>query len=350
MDQDDVQDQQQFSGDDLAELHDVARQLQMAGDPRATRVANFIAAQSGGGDGSGGPGFAIQEAEPVPSWQEDLENDLWGEQAAAEESGGTSDAGVEGENDSAAQTVPAAESEPGNAEPQTAQPKQERTPKPSQVGAPGQQEGGQQSPAQPGAGTEGHGVYIVGYTVGNHKGDEHFKKMAYTRANDIQNAGSFDPQRDTVLVYAIKTKDNFKWALQDAGQFGKIQQLALFGHGGKDDGPIFHTPSGAEEYLSKDGAADLKIDFAPSAQADLMVCHTATNGFAQKFANAHGVVTRGFGDDALSGEPDRKTYGYMYGDREYMVGSKGFWHRVFGEKVTGPQVFYPTVTPSDSAR
>lgn len=110
MDQDDVQDQQQFTGDDLAELHDVARQLQMAGDPRATRVANFIAAQSGGGDGSGGPGFAIQETEPVPSWQEDLENDLWGEAAAQVADSGAdtegergAEAGVSSTDDSGAQ-------------------------------------------------------------------------------------------------------------------------------------------------------------------------------------------------------------------------------------------------------
>lgn len=110
MDQDDIQDQQQFTGDDLAELHDVARQLQMAGDPRVARVASFIAAQSGGGGGSSGPNFAIQKTEPVSSWQQDLENDLWGEAVAqvadsdaTTEDGNGSEAGASSSDDAGAE-------------------------------------------------------------------------------------------------------------------------------------------------------------------------------------------------------------------------------------------------------
>lgn len=125
MDQDDVQDQQQFTGDDLAELHDVASQLQMAGDPRAARVANFIAAQSGGGgDGSDGPGFAIQEAEPVPSWQEDLESDLWGDQSAETGAEGESEAesgGTENGTSNATQFIGAGEDAATDGEGSTSQ-------------------------------------------------------------------------------------------------------------------------------------------------------------------------------------------------------------------------------------
>ena len=49
---DDIQDQdQQLTGDDLSELHGIALQLQAAGDPRAEKLWDFIADQSGGGDG-----------------------------------------------------------------------------------------------------------------------------------------------------------------------------------------------------------------------------------------------------------------------------------------------------------
>ena len=47
----DLQDQQ-LTGDDLSELHGIALQLQASGDPRAEKLWDFIADQSGGGDGS----------------------------------------------------------------------------------------------------------------------------------------------------------------------------------------------------------------------------------------------------------------------------------------------------------
>lgn len=78
--QDDEDQPYQVTGDDLAELHGLASQLHAAGDPRAARLWDFIAAQSGGGDGPGPTFRVMQSPLKVTSWLEDLENDLWGNQ------------------------------------------------------------------------------------------------------------------------------------------------------------------------------------------------------------------------------------------------------------------------------
>jgi RHS repeat-associated protein len=40
----------------------------------------------------------------------------------------------------------------------------------------------------------GESVYVIAYTVGNESGDEEFKRVAETRANEIRNAKGFDPK------------------------------------------------------------------------------------------------------------------------------------------------------------
>jgi hypothetical protein len=78
IDQEQDQEPYQLTGDDLAELHTVAQHLQTRGDPRADKLWDVIAAQSGGGDGTGGPGFRVLPSPPATSWVDDLENTLWG--------------------------------------------------------------------------------------------------------------------------------------------------------------------------------------------------------------------------------------------------------------------------------
>jgi hypothetical protein len=360
-DQDQGQDEEsyQLTGDDLSELHTVARHLQAGGDPRAQKLWDVIAAQSGGGDGSGGPKFRVVQSPPAKSWVDDLENTLWGGSGSGrtgtqsiQGAGRDDDAGITSGSNSATEELPATDQAGEQQSQVTAQhtPDQmltllsQQQPRPAQPRGQTQQ---QQPTAQATTpGVDGRRVHFVAYTVGNPSGDEDFKKAAYTRASDIENAKSFDPQKDRVLVYGLQSKENLKWALQDAGSFGNIQELALFSHGGRNDGPIFHNAAGAEENLTNDEAAGLKINFTPSAHADFMACHTATNGFSENFANAHGVLALGFAGTTFSGEPNQKTYGYRSGDREYMLGSEGIlnrtWHRVIGgDDLKGPQFFYP---------
>jgi hypothetical protein len=74
----------QLTGDQLSELHGLASQMQVVNDPRAVKLWNLIAAQSGGADSDVKPQFTVYRAPlKVTTWLEDLENDLWGDQSNA---------------------------------------------------------------------------------------------------------------------------------------------------------------------------------------------------------------------------------------------------------------------------
>ena len=190
-------------------------------------------------------------------------------------------------------------------------------------------------------------TYIIIHTVGNPSGDDDFRRAAVTRADEIMASPAFDPKKDIVLVYAVQTKDNFKWALSDAAAkqqtYGSVEQLAIFSHGGQQFGTIFHDAKGHEEQFSKSEMANLQIHFSPTARADFMMCHAATNGYAQSFADAHNVKTRAFGDTVFSGSPNEKTYGYLHGGPEYLLGSGGGWfaRHFWGTSPVPPQPFLP---------
>ena len=345
----------QLTGDDLSELHGFAQQLQAAGDPRADRVFNFIDAHSGGNPDPAAKGNVYRTPLKVTSWLDDLENTLWGDtgNAGAQSTQNTESPEDDSVDSGNSDTVPRslvdgeAASSGGTGPQQTPIAAQDSSNLQIQKQPQDTQSNGQTQQQQAAAnGTGGRRVHFIAYTVGNPDGDDDFKKAAETRARDFQNSKSFDPNRDVVLLYGLGSKDNFKWALEDAQKFGNIQELALFSHGGRNDGPIFHNAAGAEENLTKDEVAGLKINFTPSAHADFMACHTATNGFSQNFANAHKVLALGFAGTTFSGEPNQKSYGYKFGDREYMLGSEGFlnraWHSVIGgDDLRGPQFFYP---------
>jgi hypothetical protein len=86
------------------------------------------------------------------------------------------------------------------------------------------------------------------YTQGNRGegGDQDFKNAA-TRADDIRHSPDFDPQKDNVWVYAVQTKDDFKNVVQNLGNYekpyGKVEQLALFSHGGQQQARSFMSRS-----------------------------------------------------------------------------------------------------------
>jgi len=191
------------------------------------------------------------------------------------------------------------------------------------------------------------------YTRGNkgEGGDQDFRNAAFTRAYDIMHSKDFDPKKDTVLVYAVQTKDDFRGVVEGLSnyekQLGKVEQLALFSHGGRKDGPIFHIqdPKGEwrQDQFRQDELGQFKINFSPTATADFMMCHTAQNGYAQAFADAHGVHTRGFGDTVFSSDPANKVHGYESGGPEYMLGSGGNWFQrhILGAPPKQAQDFYP---------
>ena len=89
LDQNQDQDQQpQLTLSDLSELHGIARQLAGVGDPRADKIWALLSAQSG--DGSAGPSFTIRQTVPqATSWQDDLDNEIGGSEAA--DTGSSSD-------------------------------------------------------------------------------------------------------------------------------------------------------------------------------------------------------------------------------------------------------------------
>ncbi|RMG01679.1 MAG: RHS repeat-associated core domain-containing protein, partial [Acidobacteria bacterium] len=91
---------------------------------------------------------------------------------------------------------------------------------------------------------DGEKVYVVLYTTGNSHGDNMFRRAAETQAENIKKDGRFDPKKDTVLVVGVKTKADVQAAFDRAAgmekDYGKIQQVHIFSHAGKD-GPVFHN-------------------------------------------------------------------------------------------------------------
>ncbi|MEW5980679.1 MAG: RHS repeat-associated core domain-containing protein [Acidobacteriota bacterium] len=148
----------------------------------------------------------------------------------------------------------------------------------------------------------GERVYVVTYTTGNSEADEELRRAAQTRALEIRNSKGFDAKKDTVLVRAVFSKSDFANVIKEGNAlekiFGKVEQVSLFAHSGKD-GPVFHNsalvstanPRGAEQFTNRD-LAGLRVNWSGSASCSVYGCNTSPN-FAQKFANAQGVTTYG---------------------------------------------------------
>lgn len=142
----------------------------------------------------------------------------------------------------------------------------------------------------------GEDVYVIVYTTGNTEGDDEFKRVAETRANDIRNSKGFDPKKDTVIVRGAKTLDDVQSALNEAkdleGTYGRVQQFALISHGGPTNGPIFEFRVIDRQNQPEEKIFALKINWAKNGEAYFLGCNTAS--FAQRFANNHMVSTWGF--------------------------------------------------------
>lgn len=173
----------------------------------------------------------------------------------------------------------------------------------------------------------GETVYVIAYTTGNESGDEEFKRVAETRANEIRNAKGFDSKRDTVLIRGIRSFDDLKGLVKDANaldkSFGKVGELSIVSHAGQD-GPNFnygHNRPGGPRYTNEQnpsGIASLTVNWDSSARACFLGCRTAdrysNGGFAQSFADRQGVPSYGFPDaSGFSSSPSRRSYWYVLG-------------------------------------
>ena len=72
------------------------------------------------------------------------------------------------------------------------------------------------------------------------------------------------------MLRGVKTKDDFKDLLKDAGllekTYGKVGQVSLFSHSGVGDGPVFHDTSGRAAQFTKSESA-IKLNWSGSAEA-----------------------------------------------------------------------------------
>ncbi len=178
----------------------------------------------------------------------------------------------------------------------------------------------------------GERVFIVAYTVGNKKGDEEFRRAAETLASEISSSKGFDSKKDIVITYAVQTKENFKFAVEEAKNFektyGEVEQVSLFAHGGRTDGPIFEYGTQRQDQFFNHQAQlpNLKINWSNTAIAKFYGCNTAN--FCQNFANAQGVSSYGFDTfSSISGKPNEKSKKYWfnpwYDGPLYLVGEDG---------------------------
>ena len=184
---------------------------------------------------------------------------------------------------------------------------------------------------------DGHTVYLITYSTGNHGGDDDFYKAALTRQHEIMSQKGFNPTKDIALVEGVNSVKSFANAIKDANglesKFGKVGEVSLYGHGGKD-GPIFQEagPGGPSARFSNEqnpqAILGLKVNWADGGVARFMSCQAAvpstnypSGSFAQEFANRQGISTFGFNDrTTFSSTPVGKSNGYYFGGvNEYLV-------------------------------
>jgi RHS repeat-associated protein len=139
-------------------------------------------------------------------------------------------------------------------------------------------------------------VYVVTYTTGNEKGDDEFRRAALTRAEQIKDSKDFDATRDTVLVRALTTREDYVNVINEANSlmatFGRIGEFNMYSHGGKRDGPIFQDDTPYEHHLAP---ADLNVavNWEWWGSARFYGCNTGLR-FTQTFASAQGVAAWGY--------------------------------------------------------
>jgi RHS repeat-associated protein len=173
----------------------------------------------------------------------------------------------------------------------------------------------------------GESVYVVTYTVGNTKGDEDLRRVALTKASRIMEQKGFDPKKDKVLVKGVKTKDEFSNVLKEANSleksFGKVRELNLFSHSGRNQGPVFHTGNGMPIQFSKSELNELPVNWESGASASFFGCRTALS-VAQDFANSQKVTSYGFeGFTYFSASPKQRVDPSSQGPL-YMIDAPGF--------------------------
>lgn len=149
----------------------------------------------------------------------------------------------------------------------------------------------------------GEKVYVVTYTTGNNVdngGDDELRRAAETRAKQIQDSKGFDVKKDTVLLRAVTTKQDFANVIREANglnkKFGKVEQINLYAHAGPESGPIFHEASPYNHNMSQFTQGELsriKVNWSETATARFYGCNTGVN-FAQNFANAQRVPAFGY--------------------------------------------------------
>ncbi len=176
--------------------------------------------------------------------------------------------------------------------------------------------------------------------------DDELRRAAETRAQEIQKMKGFDPKKDTVLLRGVKTKDDFKDLLKDAGllekTYGKVGQVSLFSHSGVGDGPVFHDTSGRAAQFTKSELATLKVNWSGSAEAKFYGCNTAQN-FCQNFANAQGVSAYGYDRYAYFSSNPRKREGPNATGSLYLIAADGWENGGYLRHITGNGRVYPMV-------
>jgi hypothetical protein len=164
------------------------------------------------------------------------------------------------------------------------------------------------------------------YTRGNAEGDDDFKRAAYTYWRKLRDSGIIDPSKDKLIIKGVTTKADFVAALQEASgmeeKYGKIEQLAMFSHGGPLDGPVFEQGVRGKHSQYYTPSEDLKslplFNWSETAEAKFFACNS---GFiwSQAFADTQGIPTSGFtSGTSFSGTPDGKSKGYILADVFYI--------------------------------
>ena len=161
----------------------------------------------------------------------------------------------------------------------------------------------------------GEEIYLLFYTTGNKRGDDMMKASALTRRHEIMNNGSFDEQKDIVIMCPIRDLASIKNRVKNiknkyGDKYGKLKEFSLWSHG-SIDGPTGSVNTSENsldtKQMSIKGWSEIPFDWASDAKANFYGCRTGVEGedgrsFVQKLSNC-----KNFTDVTVSGLSD---YGY----------------------------------------
>jgi len=147
---------------------------------------------------------------------------------------------------------------------------------------------------------DGKDIYYIFYVEGNEHGDSAFQAAAETRYKEITNSKQYNPEKDMVVLKAIKDLGEISSIINDGTQslsehYGQTKEVGIWSHAGWD-GPIGSIPTSENAkdtwQMSINGWADINYNWKEGGKLSFYGCNTG-NDYRKNYNN-ESVVSASF--------------------------------------------------------